>query len=120
MKLINILSDHPQTAPAQAKPPRRKPVDLARHTLELAATLSRHLDLDALIDDFSRRLGEVLPYDSLSFQHELAGQWHAIAHGAGGRHSCTYQLQVEEVPWARCALPVASASKSRNWRCWSS
>lgn len=100
MKLINILADHPQAAPPPAplKPPKRKPVDLARLTFELAATLSRHLDLEALIDHFSRRLGEVLPYDSLSFRHELAGQWHAIAHGSGGRHSCTYQLQVEDMP----------------------
>jgi hypothetical protein len=52
MKLINILADHPQAAPppAPVKPPRRKPVDLARLTFELAATLSRHLDLEALID----------------------------------------------------------------------
>jgi len=98
MKLINILSDHPPTAPSPAKPPQRKPVDLARYTLELTATLARHLELETLIDHFSRRIGEILPHDSLSFRHELAGHWHAIAHGSGGRHSCTYQLQVEDTP----------------------
>lgn len=98
MKLINILPDHQQTAPAQVKPPRRKPVDLARHTLDLAATLARHLELETLIDHFSRRVAEILPHDSLSFRYELAGHWQAIAHGSGGRHSCTYQLQVEDTP----------------------
>lgn len=98
MKLINILSDHPSTAPLPAKPPQRKPVDLVRYTLELTATLARHLELETLIDHFSRRIGEILPHDSLSFRHELAGYWQAIAHGSGGRHSCTYQLQVEDTP----------------------
>lgn len=98
MKLINILSDQQQTAPAQVKPPRRKPVDLARHALELAAALGRHLELETLIDHFSRRVGEILPHDSLSFRHELAGHWQVIAHGSGGRHSCAYQLQVEDTP----------------------
>ncbi len=97
MKLINI-PDQQRAAPTQVKPPRRKPVDLARHTLELGATLARHLELEALIEHFSRRIGEILPHDSLSFRHELAGHWRVIAHGSGGRHSCTYQLQVEDTP----------------------
>ncbi len=98
MKLINVLSGEQQAVAAPAKPPRRKPVDLARHTLELAATLARHLELEPLIDHFSRLVGEILPHDSLSFRHELAGDWRAITHGSGGRHSCTYKLQVEETP----------------------
>lgn len=98
MKRINILSDQAQAVPPQAASPRRKPADLARYTLELSATLGRYLEIEPLIDHFSRRIGEFLSYDSLNFRHEFAGHWRVIAHGSGGRHSCTYQLQVEEMP----------------------
>lgn len=96
MKLISIESDRRRTPPA-AKPVPRKPVDMAYLTLQLSATLGRHLELEALIDQFSRRIGEVLPHDSLSFRHALAGDWRVIAHGSGGRHSCSYDLKVEDM-----------------------
>lgn len=96
MKLISIESDRRRTPPAP-KPVQRKPVDMAYLTLELTAALGRHLELEALIDHFSRRIGDVLPHDSLSFRHELAGDWRVIAHGSGGRHSCSYELKVEDM-----------------------
>ena len=96
MKLISVESDR-RHAPQAPKPISRKPVNMAHLTLELSAALGRHLDLEALIDQFSRRLGEVLPHDSLSFRHVLAGDWRVIAHGSGGRHSCSYELKVEDM-----------------------
>lgn len=96
MKLISIESDRPRPLQA-AKPAARKPIDMAYLTLELSAALGRHLELETLIDQFSRRIGEVLPHDSLSFRHALAGDWRVIAHGSGGRHSCSYDLKVEDM-----------------------
>ncbi|MFZ5492992.1 MAG: GGDEF domain-containing protein [Pseudomonadota bacterium] len=96
MKLITTEPDRRRVAQG-GKPAPRKPVDMAYLTLELAAALGRHLDLEALIDHFSRRVGDVLPHDSLSFRHQLAGDWRVIAHGSGGRHSCAYELKVEDL-----------------------
>jgi diguanylate cyclase (GGDEF)-like protein len=96
MKLISIESDRPR-APQPAKPAPRKSVDMAYLTLELSAALGRHLELETLIDQFSRRIGEVLPHDGLSFRHLLAGDWRVVAHGSGGRHSCSYDLKVEDL-----------------------
>lgn len=97
MKLISTESSRPRAE--QAPPPaRRKQVDMAYFALELSAGLGRHLEIETLIDHFSRRVGEVLPHDSLSFRHELAGDWRVIAHGSGGRHACSYELKVEDMP----------------------
>lgn len=97
MKLINILPDPQRPAPARAKAPVRQLANLPAYTLELTASLGRHLELDTLIDHFSRTVGEFLPHDSLSFRHQLAGHDRVIMHGSAGRHSCSYQLQVEDM-----------------------
>lgn len=96
MKLISTESNRPRAQPAPA-PARRKQVDMAYFALELSAALGRHLEIEALVDHFSRRVGEVLPHDSLSFRHELAGDWRVISHGSGGRHVCSYELKVENM-----------------------
>ena len=93
MKLISIEASRPQAPP----PVRRRPVDMSYFMLELSAALGQQLELEALIDHFSRRVGEVLPHDSLSLRHELAGDWRVVARGSGGRHACSYELKVENM-----------------------
>ncbi len=97
MKLINIAPQQHDKPVGRAPLRQRDPAELPRFTLDLAGSLQRHLDLEPLIDQFSRSVGEFVPHDSLSFRHELAGHERVIVHGSAGRHACSYQLTVEKM-----------------------
>jgi diguanylate cyclase (GGDEF)-like protein len=105
MKPVTIVSNPRLARPAQAAAqPRRKPTDLDKQSPGLAAHLSRHLELEPLLSQFSRCTGDYVPHDSLTFRHEFAGSEQTIVFGAAARHSCTYQLTVEDMALGSLAL----------------
>ncbi len=104
MKPITIVSKQqsaPLPPPARA---RLRPADLAQQSLALAVSLARNLDLEPLIEQFSRSAGDYVPHDSLSFRHDVAGSEQTILIGAAGRHACSYQLTVEDTSLGTLSL----------------
>lgn len=96
MKPITIVSKQqsaPMPPPAKA---RLRPADLAQQSLALAVSLARNLELEPLLEQFSRCAGDYVPHDSLGFRHEVAGSERVIVIGTAQRHACSYQLTVED------------------------
>lgn len=111
MKPITLVSSgRPVRAQAPAAAPCRKPAELTEQSSQLVAQLSRHLEIDGLLEQFSRMAGEYVPHDSLSFRHEFAGSERAVVVGATARNTCSYQLTVEDT-----RLGTLSLSRRRRF-----
>lgn len=96
MKPITIVSNQQPALAVRGASARRKPDDLTQQSLALAVNLARNLELQPLLEQFSRSAGDYVPHDSLGFRHEIAGSEQAIVLGAAARHSCSYQLTVDD------------------------
>lgn len=105
MKPVTIVSNAVSArGAAPSAPSRRSLADLEKHALALAANLARHLELEPLLAEFSRGAGDYVPHDGLTFRHELAGSERTLVCGAPARHSCAYQLTVEDQPLGTLTL----------------
>ena len=60
--------------------------------LQIANVLQTTLDINKLIDIYSREIGTLVPHDSITFDnrhHDIK-----VVYGEPGKHSCSYQLVV--------------------------
>ena len=110
MKPITIVSNQQLALPAARASARRKPADLAQQSLALAVGLARSLELQPLLEQFSRSAGDYVPHDSLGFRYAVAGSEQAILIGAAARHTCSYQLTVEDT-----SLGTLSVTRRRRF-----
>ncbi|GAB4357598.1 MAG: GGDEF domain-containing protein [Immundisolibacter sp.] len=78
--------------------------------MALAVGLASNLDLQPLLAQFSRSAGDFVPHDSLGFRHTFAGEEHTVLIGAPARHTCSYQLTVEDT-----SLGTLSVTRRRRF-----
>jgi diguanylate cyclase (GGDEF)-like protein len=65
-----------------------------RTALAITAVLQRTLDASQLIELFAAELHKVIPHDSIAYRH--AAHTIDVVKGKPARHSCTYNLMVED------------------------
>lgn len=69
-------------------------VDPAIHAaLRITQSLQTTLDINVMVKLFYEALGAVVPVDGLEYRHEALGI--ALAYGRRSRHSCHYDLKIE-------------------------
>lgn len=60
--------------------------------LHIAGLLQSSLNIEELMGQFSKELGDVIPHSNISYIYEKLGVNFAL--GRRGRHSCTYELSI--------------------------
>ncbi|NWN90689.1 GGDEF domain-containing protein [Marinobacter adhaerens] len=70
----------------------------------LTRRLSSSLSLETLTGILAEELGNVIPFDSLTYRHQIADRDFIYATGLGGPHSCEYRLNLEGVNYGILTL----------------
>lgn len=91
---INKSGPQPQKLAALKQAHREwneSPDVLTRLTRRLSTTLNLETQLAILADE----IGQVVPYDHLTYRHQIASRDFVYATGMGGPHRCDYRLTLE-------------------------
>ncbi len=70
----------------------------------LCRRMASSLSLEVLIGIFAEELATLVPYDQLTYRHQISQQDFVYATGMGGRHRCDYRLQLEGVSYGGLTL----------------
>ncbi|SHK64157.1 diguanylate cyclase (GGDEF) domain-containing protein [Marinobacter antarcticus] len=76
------------------------PDPLTRLTRRLSTTLSLETQLGILAEE----MGSIIPFDALSYRHQIARRDFVYATGMGGPHRCEYRLGLEGVCYGTLTL----------------
>ncbi|MBQ0834835.1 hypothetical protein [Marinobacter sp.] len=76
------------------------PDPLTRLTRRLSTSLSLETQLGILAEE----IGTTIPFDALSYRHQVANRDFVYATGMGGPHRCEYRLNLEGVCYGTLTL----------------